>query len=149
MRLLRPRAECMTPNKTPDSEPVVERHVFVYGTLRQGGDNDITRLRPAPRYVGAAMVAGTMYDLGRYPGVILGGESQVVGEVWRIDAELERVLDEIEELYPQQSDEYAKRLVAVSVDGQTLQCVVYEINPLYVSGKNVVRGGDWSVGRWA
>ncbi len=37
-----------------------ESHVFVYGTLRRGEVNDITRLRPAPRFVGDAHVAGLL-----------------------------------------------------------------------------------------
>ena len=52
--------------------PDVDRHVFVYGTLRRGGDNDITRLHPVPVWVGAATIKGVLYDLGRYPGVVLG-----------------------------------------------------------------------------
>ena len=71
------------------------RYVFVYGTLRRGGSNDINRLAPAPVWVGEASIAGTLYDFGRYPGVVLGGEGRVVGEVYGIDASLERVLDEI------------------------------------------------------
>ena len=34
------------------------RHVFVYGTLRRGGRNDINRLQPAPQYVGMGEVRG-------------------------------------------------------------------------------------------
>lgn len=122
-------------------------HVFVYGTLRRGDDNDINRLTPPPVYVGQAQVRGVMYHLGRYPGVILGGEQLVTGEVYRITPQLERVLDEIEELYPQQSDEYFKRRISVDVNGQTLSCIVYEINPRYVQGRPVIPGGDWVLGR--
>jgi gamma-glutamylcyclotransferase (GGCT)/AIG2-like uncharacterized protein YtfP len=37
----------------------------------------------------------------------------VQGEVYEISPQLERVLDEIEELYPQQTNEYAKRDISV------------------------------------
>lgn len=119
------------------------RHVFVYGTLRRGDSNDITRLAPAPRFVGEGRIAGTMYHLGRYPGVTLGGAGAVVGEVYAITPELERVLDEIEELYPQQSDEYFKRVISVEVAGQPLACIIYEINPRYVVAARPIVGGDW------
>ena len=43
-----------------DEKPAKERHVFVYGTLRRGQANDITRLRPVPRWVGEGRVRGTL-----------------------------------------------------------------------------------------
>lgn len=120
-----------------------ELHVFVYGTLRQGDDNDITRLHPAPRFVGPASVMGTLYHLGRYPGLVLQGSTPVRGEVYAITAALERRLDEIEEIYPQQTDEYFKRIIAVTVNGACIDCIVYEINPAYIAGKPVLTRGDW------
>ncbi len=133
------------------STPLPVRHVFVYGTLRRGDDNDITRLLPAPRFVGESVIAGVMYHLGAYPGVILGldnGFNAIAGEVYAIEPELEHVLDEIEELYPQQRDEYRKRYLPVSVDGRDLICIVYEINPAYTEGKPVIASGDWVKNRW-
>lgn len=118
-------------------------HVFVYGTLRRGGSNDINRLAPPPRWVGRAAVPGTLYDLGAYPGALLGGTGWVHGEVYAVQPALIAVLDEIEEVYPQQSDEYRRRHVAVQIDGRTLQCLVYEINPRRVTGCRAIAGGDW------
>ena len=128
-------------------EPDAPRHVFVYGTLRRGDDNDITRLSPAPHWVGEARIRGTMYHFGRYPGVVLGGSAEVTGEVYEISPALERVLDEIEELYPQQTNEYFKREIRVQVAGRSLECIVYEINPALLEGKPVISGGDWVRGR--
>ena len=91
------------------------RHVFVYGTLRRGQANDIMALQPAPAWVGRASVHGTLYDLGRYPGVVLGGTALVRGEVYEIAPALEEKLDEIEMIYPQQRDEYFKRELSVAV----------------------------------
>lgn len=119
------------------------RFVFVYGTLRRGDDNDINRLSPAPVFVGNAVVRGQLFHLGRYPGMLLGGDKDVVGEVYAITPALERTLDEIEELYPQQTDEYFKRDISVRVEGQTLPCIVYEINPRYTAGKPMIQSGDW------
>jgi gamma-glutamylcyclotransferase (GGCT)/AIG2-like uncharacterized protein YtfP len=127
--------------------------VFVYGTLREGDDNDITRLEPAPQFVGRAQIRGVLHHLGRYPGVILGGETWVQGEVYAISAALELKLDEIESLYPEKTDEYFKRELNVSVptDGQlqSLRCIVYEINPMYAQGKPLIASGDWRQGRRA
>lgn len=128
----------------PEAKVSQVRHVFVYGTLRRGEDNDITRLLPPPRFVGLAQILGTMYDLGTYPGVRLGGRSTVLGEVYEITPALEAVLDEIEEVYPQERDEYVKRVIPVSVQGRVLSCMVYEIGLRYVHGKAVLPDGDWT-----
>ena len=121
--------------------------VFVYGTLRRGDDNDITRMEPAPLYVGNAVIAGTMHHLRAYPGVVLGGGGRVVGEVYAITPALERKLDEIEALYPQQTDEYFKLRIPVEMDGRVLTCIVYEINPSYTGGRRTILSGDWVLDR--
>ena len=127
----------------PQANVAAVRHVFVYGTLRCGEDNDITKLQPAPPFVGVAQIVGTMYDLGAYPGVRLGGCSSVHGEVYEISPALEAVLDDIEAVYPQERDEYMKRVIPVSVQGRTLWCIVYEINARYIRENTEVPGGDW------
>ena len=122
-----------------------ERHVFVYGTLRRGGHNDINRLLPAPRLVGMGEVKGRLYHIDRYPGLTLGGDEAVtvVGEVYEISAELEAQLDRIEQIVPGDESEYVKRELAVDVQGRTLQCLVYEINPDRVHGRQLIGHGDW------
>jgi gamma-glutamylcyclotransferase (GGCT)/AIG2-like uncharacterized protein YtfP len=120
---------------------------FVYGTLRRGDDNDITRLTPAPEFIGHAQIQGAMFHLGGYPGVTLGvglgGTGQIVGEVYAVSSELEKKLDAIESEYPAQTDEYVKREIEVNVQGQTRLCHVYEINPAYTRGKPIITSGDW------
>jgi gamma-glutamylcyclotransferase (GGCT)/AIG2-like uncharacterized protein YtfP len=116
---------------------------FVYGTLRRGDDNDITRLSPPPEFVGTATIVGTMFHLEGYPGVTLGGEGQVVGEVYAVSSALEKKLDAIEAEYPAQADAYTKRMVEVNVGGAMCACYVYEVNPAYVQGKPVIASGDW------
>lgn len=119
------------------------RHVFVYGTLRAGGSNDIARWLPAARFVGAAEIAGTLYDLGAYPGATLGGPSRLRGEVYRIEPELETQLDRLEEVRSDGEGEYRKRELAVQVGAQRLDCLVYEIHPRRIVGRPVIRSGDW------
>ncbi|NBQ87020.1 MAG: gamma-glutamylcyclotransferase [Betaproteobacteria bacterium] len=130
------------------------RHVFVYGTLRRGEVNDINRLRPPPHRCGEATVSGVLFDLGAYPGLRLASSMavddpltravvEVAGEVYAIDPALEPVLDEIEEVFPQRSGEYAKREVDVRVNGIVLRALVYEIAPDRVQGRAVIAGGDW------
>lgn len=153
-----------TPGNTPEAagelakaiEPraAAQRHVFVYGTLRRGQRNDITRLRPAPCFVGAATTAGLMVHLGAYPGVMLrpqaGAEAPIQGEVYAITAALERRLDEIEMIDPLAPDhengEYIKREIEVDVGGTRLVCLFYEINPGFALDKPVIASGDWVLG---
>lgn len=121
------------------------RHVFVYGTLRRGGRNDINRLAPAPEYVGMGEVRGILYHIDWYPGLTLGGEEAVtvVGEVYRIAPELEAVLDRIEQIVEGADSEYFKREVDVAVEGRAVRCLLYEINPARVKGRQVIGHGDW------
>lgn len=132
------------------------RHVFVYGTLRRGGANDITRLAPPPVHVGTAAVPGVLYDLGAYPGIALTGPDSegdgrlpVLGEVYAITPALERRLDEIEEIWPKPSGEYVKREVqlALKETGMQLSCLVYEIAPAFLRGAPRLLHGDWMAHR--
>jgi gamma-glutamylcyclotransferase (GGCT)/AIG2-like uncharacterized protein YtfP len=127
-----------------------DRHVFVYGTLRRGESNDINRLQPRPVFVGTARVAGTLYDLGDYPGAVLGGDGVLVGEVYRITSAHEQWLDELEEVAPVPTGEYSRRQLPVKLDGvpdQALDCLAYEIAPWRVQGRAVITGGDWCARR--
>lgn len=137
-------------DQDPHPARYVGRCVAVYGTLRRGGSNDITQLVPEPEFVGTCVVAGTMFHLGRYPGVVLGGKSQVACEVYRVSPALEQRLDEIESEYPAQADEYAKREQVMRVSSPTnvldLPCFIYEINPSFVQGCPVIASGDWILG---
>ncbi len=122
-----------------------KRHVFVYGTLRRGGSNDINRLVPAPRYVGMGEVKGCLYRIDWYPGLTLGGQDAVtvVGEVYEIAPALESILDEIECIDDGPDSEYFKRELPVEVDGRPILCLVYEVNPERVRGKQLIGHGDW------
>ncbi len=138
----------------PDADA---RYVFVYGTLRRGGSNDITRLQPAPRFIARAGVMGVLYHLGHYPGVQLGGTCKVWGEIYAISPELERRLDEIEQVLPEPTGEYEKREMVVEVAREELaegldtatgaavrlRCIVYEINPDRIVGRASIDSGDW------
>ncbi len=126
----------------PEASP---RHVFVYGTLRKGGRNDINSLLPAPRYVGMGEVKGRLYHIDWYPGLALGGEEAVtvVGEVYEVTPALEAILDEIEALEEGEDSEYFKREMTIEVNGSPIPCFVYEINPNRVRDSRLIGHGDW------
>ncbi|RYE40989.1 MAG: gamma-glutamylcyclotransferase [Hyphomicrobiales bacterium] len=130
------------------------RYVFVYGTLRRGGSNDITRLEPAPQWVGRATLPGALYTLGPYPGMRLAGHTEtnalVHGEVYAISQILEDQLDRIEGLVPgaepSDGDEYVRREVWVTVEGMRLRCLMYEVHARYAIGHARMLTGDWMQG---
>ena len=141
---------------------MLRRHVFVYGTLRRGEQRDINRLKPAPVFVGQGWVDGALYDLGDYPGVLLDAAAgtRVRGEIYRIEPDLESVLDEIEEVWPQPTGEYRKRETLVSLDqarlptlpsvaDSRLLCLVYELVPGRVGNSARIELGDWVLHRKA
>ena len=147
----------------PLSSTDFPHYFFAYGTLRQGQLRDINLLRPAPTWQGRGRVRGALYDLGSYPGLLLaqgvdcgGPYGEVVGEVYATSVELERLLDENEEVWPQQTGEYCKRRVEVQMDtlpeadtktrarlSGKIRCFTYEITALFVAGKPVISEGDW------
>lgn len=128
----------------PEPSPAAPRNVFVYGTLRAGGSNDIRRFSPQPAFVGPGRLRGTLYDLGAYPGAVLAGEGELVGEVYRIEPALELALDRLEEVREDGTGEYLKRECAVAVQGVgVVACLVYEIHPSRIAGTPVLPHGDW------
>ena len=62
-------------------------HLFVYGTLRRAiAAGPYPELNRHARYLGTASVAGRLYDLGRYPGLVPSDDpaDRVYGEIFRL-----------------------------------------------------------------
>src|SRR5438105_1507723 len=80
--------------------------LFVYGTLRPGGERQRHSLLAGlgAVYVGKGSVAGELYDLGAYPGALKSQDpaSRVVGEVYRLSNPTQALhkLDEYEGVSP-------------------------------------------------
>ncbi|MGF1546050.1 MAG: gamma-glutamylcyclotransferase [Thiotrichales bacterium] len=65
----------------------MSERLFVYGTLRRGCDNPWQRrLAREAHWLGAASLAGELYDLGRYPALVIAATSQqrVLGDLYRL-----------------------------------------------------------------
>jgi len=75
----------------------LDQRVVVYGTLRRGGNNH--------RYLSGASFLGThltearftMLDVGAWPGVIGGGETAIVSEVYQVTPAILARLDRLED----------------------------------------------------
>ena len=124
------------------------RLLFVYGTLRAGASQDIHRLAPPARFIGRGRVQGRLYNLGRYPGLVRGGEGWVQGEVYAITRAQETLLDTIEEIWPQRRGEYLKVEALVIPEGPHAippywRCLLYELHAAHCVGRPQLAHGDW------
>lgn len=105
--------------------------VFVYGSLRKGASNH-WRLDEAI-FIRKEAVAGTLLKIDWYPGLILGGESLVKGELYQVSPELLAELDAFEGIG--QTGEYRRVKVG--------DFWVYEWLK-GTEGYEMIRSGDWS-----
>jgi gamma-glutamylcyclotransferase (GGCT)/AIG2-like uncharacterized protein YtfP len=94
-------------------------------------------------YVGSCSVNGSLYDLGDYPGLRLGGEGTVVGELYEIkEKECLQILDDFEDYHsnaPEDSLYLRKKIWIPEVEKEAW---VYEYQGS-LHGKKKVAGGDW------
>ncbi|HEX4954518.1 MAG TPA: gamma-glutamylcyclotransferase family protein [Thermoanaerobaculia bacterium] len=70
--------------------------LFVYGSLRRGGENH--RFLDGARFLGEARTepGHQLLDLGRYPGMVAAAEGRVLGELFEVDGETLAALDRFE-----------------------------------------------------
>jgi gamma-glutamylcyclotransferase (GGCT)/AIG2-like uncharacterized protein YtfP len=121
--------------------------LFVYGTLRAGGSNDIAHIAPAARHFAAARVRGLLYDLGAYPALLLDtGAGWVAGELYVVPEHAWPALDALEEpVTPERPDgEYFKLEAEVELaDGSRRLVWIYAANPAALKLDRPIAGGDW------
>ena len=97
--------------------------LFVYGTLRAGGGQN-GRLGDGAVRIGGARMAGRLYRLDGYPGLVIpGGDGEwVIGEVYRL-RDPETVLAAWDAY---EGGDYTREQGAVAMDtGETQVCWVY------------------------
>jgi gamma-glutamylcyclotransferase (GGCT)/AIG2-like uncharacterized protein YtfP len=116
-------------------------HLFVYGTLRRGSDNEFARLLAARgQCIGEACVAGRLYDFGRYPGARQADQpdQSILGEIFyfKEPGAVLAALDDYE------GPEYERTMVsATHRQGHTIDCWIY-----WYTGPEagrLIASGDW------
>lgn len=113
--------------------------VFVYGTLRRGGAGAMSIRFPDSTFIAEATVSGSLYDLGAYPGLLHNeSNSLVIGEVYEVDDELLKKLDDFEA-----SSNYLRKQVEVSLGSDRKTCWIYEPDPEFYSLHRLITSGDW------
>ena len=122
--------------------------LFIYGTLLPGRapaamEAVCRRLRPR----GEATVAGYLYDLGHYPGAVIGGDGVIHGQIVEVDCEQTwRVLDRYEGCPREgEGDRLFRRVrtIATLTDGSPIECWTY------VYERDVAHARRIAGGRWA
>lgn len=113
--------------------------VFVYGTLRRGGTRAMPTIFPEATFIDNATVQGRLYDFGDYPGLLLDdSNSFVVGEVYEVDDELLKQLDEFEA-----GSHYLRKQVELAVGEGRRTGWVYVYDPQFYSPLTLIESGDW------
>lgn len=113
--------------------------VFVYGSLRSGSPGAMSMRFPNSKFVAAAKVSGSLYDLGPYPGLLLdGSNSLVTGEVYEVADETLSEMDEFEA-----SSNYWRKQVEITLGTDRKVCWTYEPNPEFYSLHRLITSGDW------
>ena len=107
-------------------------YLFVYGTLRRRSRHPMARkLADAARHVGAARVAGRLYDLGRFPGLKKprAGDDWVEGDVYDLGAGSAQTLHEMDAYEnaesPPPTPYERQETLALLVDGRLLSAWTY------------------------
>ncbi len=120
-------------------------YIFVYGSLRYGFE--LHHIISKSRFVGLGYIEGyDMYDLGSYPGIIKG-DGIVWGEVYEINDELIKFLDEVEDYKGSPDDLYTRQRTRVYFDQKRRYYIdnvfFYKYNREIVDRKEI-ESGDYS-----
>lgn len=114
--------------------------VFVYGSLRRGNHNNHwlkgAELIATTQTVGAGF---TMLDIGMFPGVIYGGKTVIIGEVYAVDAATLEELDRHEGC-----PRHYRREVIKTADCGECFTYIYQM-PTHARSypRHIVHSGDW------
>ena len=114
--------------------------VAVYGSLRKGLGN--SALLNGAKYLGDDVTAPeyTMVSLGFFPGIIKGGETSVVVEVYEINEEKLRSLDMLEGYHGEDTHNfYNREVITLPKFGEAY---IYTL-PSDYGDHTVVENGDW------
>jgi gamma-glutamylcyclotransferase (GGCT)/AIG2-like uncharacterized protein YtfP len=130
-------------------------YLFVYGTLRKNliGSLDNAELMQIMRelkFVGTGFANGQLYDLGDYPGAILGEnfDTKIFGEVYQLDdpkTTLE-ALDLYENFIPGELEASLFARVKTKIfmsDESEIEAWIYVYNSWVATGK-LIESGDYA-----
>jgi gamma-glutamylcyclotransferase (GGCT)/AIG2-like uncharacterized protein YtfP len=113
----------------------VADYLFVYGTLRpELAPPEVAAVMRKLESVGAGVIRGFLYDLGKYPGLRLDAQgNEVPGEIFQLsDPSILRALDAYEGYDPRNLKRslFVRKECQAALEGsdEQLLCWVYEYN---------------------
>jgi len=117
--------------------------LFVYGHLRRGqAGYRLLALEQRTKWLGEAKVRGRLYDLGDYPGLVLGSDGIVQGELIAFDdPTLWAALDDYEDCDPSDSEASEYRRIEVGLLGSGHAWVYVYNRP--VESMAPIASGTW------
>ncbi|HUK25215.1 MAG TPA: gamma-glutamylcyclotransferase family protein [Terriglobales bacterium] len=128
---------------------ITPEFLFVYGSLLPGlAPPVIAPVMARLRSVGRGLVRGHLFDLGRYPGLVLAERGpRVHGHVHALppDPEILRKLDRYEGFFPENRarSEFIRRSWPVTMPGSgVLTCWIYEYG-WRIGQARIIAGGDY------
>jgi gamma-glutamylcyclotransferase (GGCT)/AIG2-like uncharacterized protein YtfP len=129
--------------------------LFVYGSLMPTltsafGRTERTRLSEESTVIGPAHIAGRLFDLGEYPGLVIDGNAstEAHGVLLRLVSAEQTFawLDAFEDIVPGRAADknvYVRRLAPVTTsDGQKFEAWIYEIQHV-PPGASEIASGRW------
>lgn len=118
------------------------RIAFYGSLLRSFGQQSRLGVSERTRYRGEGLVAGRLYDLGRYPGLLAGGGTVRVEIYEPLDEHLLAYLDEFEGYDPSRPDSSQYLRVQTDLVEPGGEVWIYRYNRS-VEGKPPVPSGCW------
>jgi gamma-glutamylcyclotransferase (GGCT)/AIG2-like uncharacterized protein YtfP len=119
-------------------------YIALYGSLREGQKAySQLGLEEALERVGECSIAGSLYDLGEYPGLKTNGERTVKAELYRIkDPRVFAKLDDYERFNPRErsSSLYIRKIIRLADQDRDAWVYVYNQD---LSQKELIQSGDW------
>ena len=112
--------------------------VAVYGSLKKGFGNH--RRLETSKFVGMAMIPGTLYSLGAFPAITLEGNTDVHVELYEVDDPTLESLDRLEG-HPS----FYTRTEVTGFKGYDGRAYIYAMKPdsYYLREENIVKSGNW------
>lgn len=115
------------------------RYLFVYGTLMAGECRHPLLAAGMIRSIAVAAVRGTLFNLGDYPGMVLGGETTVAGELVEF-LNLDGILGLLD---AEEGPEYLREVVEVNLPHGRNQRAWSYVLAAPPANALLIESGDW------
>jgi gamma-glutamylcyclotransferase (GGCT)/AIG2-like uncharacterized protein YtfP len=122
--------------------------VFVYGTLRRGEERHHALSRHGATGGDAASTAGTLLDLGPYPGLVVDGSSGVVAGELYVTSDPNALLGELDAMetfhgFGVPGSLYRRTIVRVSRADASATFAWTYVYAGSRAGSRIIASGDW------